>query len=144
MKKVFLTLVAAALVFSCKNKDEVAPIDLKLNSYFKMEGELKDSTGKLTAESIDLSFGTGKAIFNGTSSYAKIPAAGSIAIPNRLSLSLSFKATYNDALQKPRLLQLIDEEGHAIEIYIENAEKEHGEDIYAQFTRPESVAQGSR
>jgi hypothetical protein len=121
MKKVLLTLAAAAFIFSCNKKEEVKPADLRLNSVFKMDGDLKDSTGKLSAEPIDLTFGVGTAIFNGTSSYAKIPATGNITVPNRLSLSLSFKATYNDALQKPRLLQLIDQDGHAIEIYIENS-----------------------
>lgn len=121
MKKVFLTLVAAALIFSCKNKDEVAPADPKMNSYFKMEGELKDSTGKLSAEVIDITFTSGRAVFNGVTSYAKIPATGTIATPNKLSLSLAFKANYKDPSLKPRMLQMIDNQGNSIEIYIENS-----------------------
>jgi hypothetical protein len=121
MKKVLLTLVAAAFIFSCNKKEDVKPVDPRLNSHFKMDGELKDSTGKLVAESIDVAFSAGTAVFNGTSSYAKIPAKGSITTPNKLSVSLSFKADYKDAALRPRLLQLIDEEGDAIEIYIENS-----------------------
>ncbi len=121
MKKVLLTLAVAAFIFSCNKKEDVKPADLRLNSYFKMDGGLKDSTGRLSAEPIDLTFGAGTALFNGTSSYGKIPATGSIAVPNKLSLSLSFKATYKDAMQTPRMLQLIDQEGNAIEIYIENS-----------------------
>ena len=121
MKKVFLTLAAAALIFSCNKKDEVEPMDLRLNSYFKMDGDLKDSTGKLLAEPVDITFGAKTALFNGTSSYAKIPATGTIATPNKLSLSLSFKATYKDITLKPRLLQIVDKQDNAIEIYIENS-----------------------
>jgi hypothetical protein len=121
MKKVLLTLVAAAMIFSCNKKEEVTPVAPKLNSSFKMEGELKDSTGRLSAVSHDVSFANKTAAFNGTSSYIKMPAEGTIATPNKLSLSLSFKATYKDATQRPRLLQMVDEQGNSIEIHIENS-----------------------
>ena len=121
MKKVLLTFVAAALIFSCNKKDDVAPVAPKLDSHFKMDGGLKDSTGKLAATSVDVDFGTKTAYFNGSSSYIRIPAEGTIATPNKLSLSLSFKATYKDATQRPRLLQMVDEKGNSIEIHIENS-----------------------
>jgi hypothetical protein len=121
MKKVLLTLAAAALIFSCNKKDEVAPADPKLNSYFKMDGELKDSTNRLAATSVDVVVGAKTAYFNGTSSYIRIPAEGTIATPNKLSLSLSFKATYKDVTKRPRMLQLVDDKGNSIEIFIENS-----------------------
>ncbi|MBD0257883.1 MAG: hypothetical protein ICV83_19385 [Cytophagales bacterium] len=121
MKKVLLTLVAAALIFSCNKKEEVTPVAPKLNSSFKMEGEVKDSTGRLSATSNDVSFTNKTAAFNGTSSYIKMPAEGAIATPNKLSISLAFKAIYKDATQRPRLFQLVDEKGNSIEVHIENS-----------------------
>ncbi len=121
MKKVLLTLVAAAMIFSCNKKEGVTPVAPKLNSSFKMEGELKDSTGRLSATSYDVSFTNKTAAFNGTTSYIKMPAEGTIATPNKLSISLSFKAIYKDATQRPRLLQMVDEKGNSIEIHIENS-----------------------
>ena len=93
----------------------------KLNSSFKMEGELRDSSGTLSALSYDVSFANKTAAFNGSSSYIKMPAEGTIATPNKFSISLSFKAVYRDATQRPRLLQLVDERGNSIEIHIENS-----------------------
>lgn len=121
MKKVLLTLVAAAFIFSCNKKEEVAPVAPKLNSLFKMNGELKDSTGRLSAAPFDVVVGARSASFNGASSYIRIPAQGTIAVPNKLSLSLSFRANYRDVTQRPRLMQMVDEQGNSIEMHIENS-----------------------
>lgn len=121
MKKVLLTLVAAALMFSCNKKEAVTPVAPKLNSSFKMDGEMKDSTGRLSATSYDVSFTNKTAAFNGATSYIKMPAEGTIATPNKLSISLAFKAIYKDVAQRPRLFQLVDEKGNSIEVHIENS-----------------------
>ena len=124
MKKVLLTFVAAAFIFSCNKKEEVAPVAPeapKLNSLFKMDGELKDSTGRLSASSVAVVFGAKGAAFNGASSYIRIPAEGTIAVPNKLSFSLSFRANYRDVTQRPRLMQMVDEQGNSIEMHIENS-----------------------
>jgi len=115
--------MAAALVFSCNKKDDVAPAPVapKLNSSFKMDGGLTDSTGTMSGASVDVVFGAKTASFNGASSYIRIPAEGAIAVPNKLSLSLSFKANYRDVTQRPRLMQMVDEKGNSIEMHIENS-----------------------
>ncbi|CAA9294604.1 MAG: hypothetical protein AVDCRST_MAG56-4998 [uncultured Cytophagales bacterium] len=124
MKKVFLTLVAATIIFSCKKKDEVVPEDPKskaIAGYFNMDGSASDSTGKLGIVTNDVTFSAKTAIFNGTSSFMRIPAEGTFAVPDQLSFSLFFKAVYNDATKQPRLLQMNDEKGNAVEIYIQNS-----------------------
>jgi hypothetical protein len=58
MKKVLLTLIAAALVFACKKKEEVKPAEppaaAQWNAYFKMGGNLNDSTNTLTGNATDV------------------------------------------------------------------------------------------
>lgn len=125
MKKVLLALTAATLIFSCKKKEEVKPAEppaaTELNAYFKMDGDLTDSTGTLTAAATDVTFNPKTAFFNGTSSYGLIPGSGTIAIPDQFSFSFFFKANYTNNLLKPRLLQLTDERGNGIDVYIENS-----------------------
>lgn len=125
MKSAHLILIAAVLIFSCKKKEEVVPEVPKAKnelttSFFKMDGDASDSTGTLAGTANNVVFGATTATFNGTDAYIKIPAEGTISTPDQLTFSLFFKATY-DALQKPRLLQMNDEMGNAIEIYIENS-----------------------
>lgn len=116
--------MAAALIFSCKKKEEVGPAEPKpeaIEGYFLMDGSANEATGKLAVAATDVVFGPKTAIFNGTSSFMRIPAEGTLALPDQLSFSLFFKATYNDATKTPRLLQMNDEEGNAIELYISNS-----------------------
>jgi hypothetical protein len=125
MKNALLILIAAALAFSCNDKKEVKPEvpksnDIKLAGYFKMDGDASDSTGKVEALATDVTFGPKTAFFNGTSSFIQIPSAGSFAPADQLTLSLFFKATYDAALE-PRLLQMTDENGNAIELFIKNS-----------------------
>lgn len=125
MKKVLLALVAATVLFACKKKEEVAPQEppaaTPWNAYFKMDGNLNDSTNTLTGTATDVTFGATTASFNGTSSFAHIPASGTVAIPDQFSFSFFFKANYTDPRLKPRLVQLLDEKGHSVDVYIENS-----------------------
>ena len=125
MKKVLLTLIAAALLCSCKKKEEVKPEELpattELTAYFKMDGDLTDSTGTLTGAATNVTFSPKTALFNGTSSYGLIPASGTITIPDQFSFSFFFKANYTDNRLKPRLLQMTDERGNGIDVYIDNS-----------------------
>jgi hypothetical protein len=125
MKKVFLILAAAALVFACDKKEDAKPeepvVDSSLNGYFKMDGNLTDSTGTLTSTAPNVTFGTNTALFNGTTAYAWIPADGALTVPDQFSFSFFFKANYPDPRQKPRLLQMLDDKGHAIDVYIDNS-----------------------
>ncbi len=125
MKKVLLTLAAAALVFACDKKEDAKPaepvVDPSLNAYFKMDGNLIDSTGTLTSTAPNVTFGTSTALFNGTSAYAWIPANGTLTVPDQFSFSFFFKANYPDPREKPRLLQMLDDKGHAIDVYIDNS-----------------------
>ena len=125
MKKVLLTLAAAALVFACKEKKDVTPKEPEaapsLSAYFKMDGNLTDSTGTLTSTAPNVTFGTNTALFNGTTAYAWIPADGALTIPDQFSFSFFFKANYPDPRQKPRLLQMLDDKGNAVDVYIDNS-----------------------
>ncbi len=126
MKKVLLTLIAAVLIFACKKKEEEVkpeetPSATQWNAYFKMDGNLSDSTNTLTGTATDVTFGAKTASFNGTSSYAVIPAEGTITTPDQFSFSFFFKANYTDTRLKPRMVQMIDEKGHTIDVYIENS-----------------------
>jgi hypothetical protein len=125
MKKVLLTLAAAALVFACKEKEDVKPEEPgaapSLSAYFKMDGNLTDSTGTLTSTAPNVTFGTNTALFNGTTAYAWIPADGALTIPDQFSFSFFFKANYPDPRQKPRLLQMLDDKGNAVDVYIDNS-----------------------
>lgn len=125
MKSVSLILIAAALAFACKNKNDVKPEvpksnDIKLGGYYKMDGDVSDSTGQVEAFATYVTFGPKTAFFNGKSSFVQIPATGSFAPADQLTLSLFFNATYDAALE-PRLLQMTDENGNAVEIFIKNS-----------------------
>ncbi len=125
MKQVLLTLAAAALVFACNKKEDVTPEEPEaapsLSAYFKMDGNLTDSTGTLTSTAPNVTFGTNTALFNGTTAYASIPADGTLTIPDQFSFSFFFKANYPDPRQKPRLLQMFDDRGNAVDVYIDNS-----------------------
>jgi hypothetical protein len=126
MKKALLTLLAATLLFACKDKkEEVKPDETPAatpwNAYFKMDGNLNDSTNTLTGTATDITFGAKTASFNGTTSFATIPAEGTVTIPEQFSFSFFFKANYTDTRLKPRLVQLLDDKGHSIDVYIENS-----------------------
>jgi len=126
MKNALLLLLAAALTFSCKKKEEVKPEvpqgdTFQLLGSFPLDGNANDASNNVNAAATDVTFGATTATFNGTSSFIRVPANGTFTTPDQLSISLFFKATYNDPSQEPRLLQLNDETGHAIELYLRNS-----------------------
>ncbi|MBD0257884.1 MAG: hypothetical protein ICV83_19390 [Cytophagales bacterium] len=50
-----------------------------------------------------------------------MPADGALTVPDQFSFSFFFKANYPDPRQKPRLLQMLDDKGNAIDVYIDNS-----------------------